>query len=452
MKITFLGATGTVTGSKYLVENDKYKLLVDCGLFQGLKELRLKNWEPFFLDPKSIDAVLLTHAHIDHSGCLPLLVKQGFKGPIYTTLATYELCKILLPDSGYLHEEDAKRANQYHYSKHSPALPLYTREDAIQCLKYFKVIKFDIEVSLFPDILASWKYAGHILGAAYIELQVDAYNVTFSGDMGRLEDPVMNPPASPDNCRSLIIESTYGNRLHSVEDTLQIIASTINEAANHGGTILIPAFAVGRTQAVMYYLDKLMLDHKIPNIPIYLDSPMAISATQILIHHLSEHRLNENEIMRIYHRVTYINSPDESKAIDAIKTPKIIISASGMMSGGRILHHLKCFGQDSKNTILLTGFQATGTRGARLLNHETHLKIHGDMVPMNAKVVSLMGTSAHADYQEILTWIGLLKKRPQHIFITHGEPQAAFALQQRILERFHIQAVIPKYQESYQLS
>jgi metallo-beta-lactamase family protein len=449
MRITFLGAAGTVTGSKYLIEHNQYRILVDCGLFQGLKELRLKNWADFPVDPKSIDIVLLTHAHIDHSGYLPLLVKNGFKGDILCSKATYDLCRVLLPDSGYLQEEDAKRANKYHYSKHQPALPLYTEQDAIMSLKSFKFIDFNQNIHLFPKVSAYWRHAGHILGAAFIELKIEDETIAFSGDLGRFCDPIMNPPERPHKTSTLIIESTYGNRLHGTEDPLNIMANTINKTIQQQGTVVIPAFAVGRTQAIMYYLDQLILHKKIPNLPIYLDSPMAIDATKILQKHLSEHQLSKEDCARICNRVRYINSPEESKQIDNNNFPKIILSASGMMTGGRILHHLKYFGPDPKSTILITGFQAAGTRGSRLLNHETHLKIHGEMIPIRAKIVDLTATSAHADYNELLNWISLFPSLPKRIFITHGEPKSALELQKHIENKFHIKCIIPKYLESF---
>jgi metallo-beta-lactamase family protein len=451
VKITFLGAAGTVTGSKYLIENQKFKFLIDCGLFQGLKELRLKNWETFPIAPESINAVFLTHAHIDHSGYIPILVKNGFKGNIYCSKATFELCKILLPDSGFLHEEDAKRANKYHYSKHQLALPLYTEQDAEKCLKYFKTIEFNQPYSFFPDVELIWHRAGHILGASFIELHMDKQKMIFSGDLGRPNDPIMRSAEPPKSCQTLIIESTYGDRLHGKEDALLMIAKTVNDTLKRHGTILIPAFAVGRTQAIMYYLDQLITQKKIPNIPIYLDSPMAIDATKIMQHHLDEHRLSLKDCFRICNRVEYINTQDESRALDQIKTPKIIISASGMLSGGRILHHLKRFGPDPNNTILLTGYQASGTRGDRLLNHEKQLKIHGEMHPINAQIVSLSSTSAHADYKEIIEWISQFQTLPKNIFITHGEANAALSLQKHIFDAFHIAAIIPQYKNIFNL-
>ncbi len=451
MKITFLGAAQTVTGSKYLLEDNNNNILIDCGLFQGLKELRLKNWDQLPCDPRNIQYVLLTHAHIDHSGYLPLLVKNGFKGTIYCTKATFDLCKILLPDSGFLHEEDAKRANKYHYSKHHPALPLYTEQDAIHCLKYFKTIDFDHPVQITPDVSVTWRHAGHILGASFLELHHNHHTVCFSGDLGRPNDPIMLNPDRAHLCQTLVIESTYGDRLHGEENPLQVIGQAINQTVKQHGTILIPAFAVGRTQSIIYYLDKLLMNKKIPDIPIYLDSPMAIDATKILLKYADEHRLGQKDCARICSRVQYIQTKDESKYIDQLTTPKIIISASGMMTGGRILHHIKKFAPDPKNTILLTGYQAAGTRGARLLNHEKTLKIHGEMVPIHAKVVSISSTSAHADYQELLDWLAKFPICPQKIFITHGEPNAILALQKHIKHRFNREAIIPQYLNTFEL-
>lgn len=443
MQLTFLGGAQTVTGSKYLLETNHHKILIDCGLFQGPKSLRLKNWDNFPIPPESIDAVLLTHAHIDHSGYLPLLVKNGFKGPIYCTPSTHDLCKILLPDSGHLQEEDARRANKYHYSKHSPALPLYTEQDAEHCLKQFISLDFEQFHPIFKEIICQWQSAGHILGAAMINLYIEEQHILFTGDLGRPNDPIMFSPKQPQTCDTLIIESTYGNRLHSAENPLELIAEIIQETAKKGGTVLIPAFAVGRTQSIMYYLYQLKQQKRIPHIPIFLDSPMAINATKLLQNHFNEHRLSPEQCQQICSNVTYINTREESQALDEQNYSKIIISASGMMTGGRILHHLKQYGPDEKSSILMTGFQAAGTRGARLMEHEHKLKIHGEMVPIRAKVVNMTSTSAHADYQEMLDWLAGFKNLPRHIYITHGELDAARAFKTHIFQRFHIEAIIP---------
>ena len=449
--MTFLGGASTVTGSKTLLEYQAHRVLIDCGLFQGLKDLRLMNWQPLPVTSASIQYVMLTHAHIDHSGYLPLFVKNGFKGKIFCTPASFELCRILLPDSGFLQEEDARRANLYHYSKHHPALPLYTEEDAENCLKHFEIIDFDETLQLSPTFKFTWRNAGHILGASFIEIQTPHQILIFSGDLGRPRDPIMKCPSQPKFANTLILESTYGDRKHGLEDTLEILEKSIVHTAQRGGTILIPAFAVGRTQAILYYLDRLLCAKRIPDLPIFLDSPMAIDATKILQKHLHEHRLNPTDCERICRRAQYIQTPEESKAIDAIITPKIIISASGMMTGGRVLHHLKCFAPDPKCTIIITGYQAIGTRGARLLNHESHLKIHGEMIPIHAKIVELTSTSAHADYEEIMEWLGGFDIMPQRIFINHGEIKSATALKQHIESRFNIHCIIPEYLQSFQL-
>ncbi len=453
MKLTFLGATGTVTGSKYLLEHEDKKILIDCGLFQGLKELRLRNWEKLPVDPASIDAVLLTHAHIDHSGYIPLLVKRGFKGKIYCSGATFDLCAILLPDSGYLHEEDAKRANRYAYSKHKPALPLYTRKDAEESLKQFKAVGFDKPRHLEGGLTFTLGRSGHILGSAFIRVSDEQTSILFSGDLGRANDPVMKPPVHMQSVDYLVLESTYGDRLHEDSHPLDKIGEIIRKTVARGGSVIIPAFAVGRTQSILYYIHELKQAKAIPAaIPVFLDSPMAINATQLLCRHQNDHRLSEKLCTDACHVAKYVHTAEESKALDSGNgVPAVIISASGMATGGRILHHLKHFIGDPRNTILFTGYQAAGTRGARLVHGEGEIKIHGRMWPVRAQVEELHNTSAHADYGEILDWLRHFQEPPRKVFITHGEPAAASSLQMKIEEHFGWHAVVPDYLQTVEL-
>lgn len=452
MKLTFLGATGTVTGSKYLIELDNEKILIDCGLFQGLKELRLRNWAPLPLNPATLDAVVITHAHIDHSGYLPLLVKNGFTGPIYATKATSELCAILLPDSGHLQEEDAFRANKYGYSKHHPALPLYTENDGLAALKQFHSVEYDTEYPFSKNCQVSWHRAGHILGSSVVQIRQNGLKVLFSGDLGRSFDPLMKPAAMMTNVDYLILESTYGNRLHDKKDPADEIATIVNMTAKRGGTILIPAFAVGRAQSILYYLYQLKQKKQIPDIPIFLDSPMAVDATEILLENNDEHRLTAAQCQEICRLATYVNTPEESMALDHSPMPKIIISASGMMTGGRVLHHLKVLAPDPKNTLLITGFQAVGTRGDRILRGEKEIKIHGQIFAVRAQVAALTNTSAHADYEEILHWLKNFKKPPKKVFLIHGEPEASIALKHHIESTLSWPCVtIPHYLDTVEL-
>lgn len=453
MKLTFLGATGTVTGSKYLLEYEGSKTLIDCGLFQGLKELRLRNWEKLPVAPDSVDAILLTHAHIDHSGYIPLLVKNGFKGPVYCSRATYDLCSILLPDSGYLQEADAERANRYAYSKHKTALPLYTQKDAEQSLKQFKVVEFGQPHQLANGLTFTLSRSGHILGSAFIRLNDEQTSILFSGDIGRANDPVMISPAHMPGADYLVLESTYGDRLHEDTDPLDKIGKIIAETMARGGSVIIPAFAVGRTQSMLYYIYALKQSGAIPaTTPVFLDSPMAIDATELLIRHKNEHRLQEDLCAKVCHIAKYVHTAEESKALDhANGVPSVIISASGMATGGRILHHLKYFIGDTRNTILFTGYQATGTRGARLVQGEKEIKIHGKMWPVRAQVEDLHNMSAHADYSEIVEWLRHFQAAPHKVFITHGEPEAAAALQQKITDQLGWHAVVPDYLQEEKL-
>ncbi|MGD9153775.1 MAG: MBL fold metallo-hydrolase [Gammaproteobacteria bacterium] len=445
MRLTFLGATRTVTGSKYLIEVDNLKILVDCGLFQGLKELRLRNWAPLPIDPKTIDYVILTHAHIDHSGYLPLLVKNGFKGKILCSAATNDLCRILLPDSGRLHEEDARFANKKGFSKHKPALPLYTENDAKNVFKYLEIIDWDKEYTLATDLNIQLTPVGHILGANYITIKYNHKSLVFSGDVGRFDDPIIKAPAAIKHADYLVVESTYGDRLHSDVDPEKLLTEIINETSKRGGVVIIPAFAVGRSQLIMYYLYQLKQAELIPNIPIYLDSPMATNVSQLYCDYSNLHKLSKDSINAICNSIEYVKSPEESMEIDKYSFPKIIISASGMATGGRVLHHLKRFIEYEKNSVVFTSFQAAGTRGARLLNGEKSIKIHGRFIPVKAQIANIDNLSAHADYEDILHWLKGIENTPKRIFITHGELHASLSAKEKIENKFDWKCIVPEY-------
>jgi metallo-beta-lactamase family protein len=452
MDIQFIGATGTVTGSKYLISSASKRVLVDSGLFQGLKQLRLRNWAPLPFKASEIQSVLLTHAHIDHTGYIPLLVKQGFRGKIYCSHGTEELCKILLPDSGYLQEEDAYFANKHAFSKHTPALPLYTRKDAENSLKYFHPIDFNKEFDLGEKLKFSLVSAGHILGSSLIKIGDGKTSILFTGDLGRPHDLIMKPPTIVEETDYLIMESTYGNRLHNTHDPKQELADVINKTSHRGGVIIIPAFAVGRAQAVLWLIHLLKKEKKISDLPVYLDSPMATDVTDLYCRLSAEHRLSHEECALMCRTAKFVNTPDESKALDHEQSPKIIISASGMATGGRVLHHMKAFISDSRNTILFTGFQAVGTRGQSLVHGIDRIKIHGEYFPVRAEIVNQDALSAHADYQEILGWLKNFKRPPKGVFLTHGEPLASDSLRQKIEAAYKWKCKVPEYLESVNLS
>ncbi|MBP9691719.1 MAG: MBL fold metallo-hydrolase [Alphaproteobacteria bacterium] len=452
MDIQFIGATGTVTGSKYLISSDSQRILVDCGLFQGLKQLRLRNWELLPFKASEIKSVLLTHAHIDHTGYLPLLVKQGFRGKIYCSQGTEELCKILLPDSGYLQEEDAYFANKYGFSKHTPALPLYTRKNAEASLKYFHPLDFNHEVDLGENLKFSLMPAGHILGSSLIKVNDGKTTILFTGDLGRPHDLIMKPPTIVEETDYLVMESTYGNRIHNIHDPKKELEDVINKTSHRGGTIIIPAFAVGRAQSVLYLIYLLKKEGKISDLPIFLDSPMATDVTDLYCRFSAEHRLSDEECALMCRTAKFVNSVDESKALDHDQTPKVIISASGMATGGRVVHHLKAYIADSRNTVLFTGYQAAGTRGQALVHGIDKIKMHGEYFSVRAEIVNLSALSAHADYQEILEWLKNFKHPPKEVFLTHGEPIAADALRHKIEEEFKWKCKVPEYLESVHLS
>lgn len=442
MKLTFLGAAGTVTGSKYLLETGGLRILVDCGLFQGYKNLRLLNWQPLPVRPTDIDAVVLTHAHLDHSGALPLLVREGYRGPVLTTHGTRELCGLLLPDSGHLQEADAEFANRHKTSRHQPALPLYTEEDAHRAMKLFKPLDFDEPLTL-GALQLRLRPAGHILGASSVELRQGKRTLLMSGDIGRPDDLMMKPPVPIAHADTLVIESTYGDRQHDDGDHAAELADVIRRTAARGGMVIIPAFAVGRAQALLYQIWLLKQANRIPDLPVFLDSPMAIDTTGIYQRHANEHRLSVDECRHMAQVARFCRTPDQSRELNQLTYPAIIISASGMATGGRILHHLMNHLGDRRCSVVFAGFQAGGTRGARLVAGERSIRIFGQDVAVNAEVVSIPGMSAHADAAQIIQWLGTLSHAPQHIYITHGEHDAADALRRRIQRELGWRASVP---------
>ncbi|RZI94940.1 MAG: MBL fold metallo-hydrolase [Variovorax sp.] len=450
MRIDFLGATGTVTGSKYLLTHEGRRLLIDCGLFQGLKQLRLRNWDALPVDPASIDAVFLTHAHMDHSGFVPRLVQLGFKGKVYCSAATRELCALLLPDSGRLQEEDADFANRHGHSRHKPALPLYTEQDARVALKRFEVVPFGQECAPWPGWSCVLQRAGHILGAGSLRVGWSGASILFSGDLGRSDDLVMRPPEVAAPADYVVVESTYGDRRHPPADMLTELASVINRTAARGGVTVVPAFAVGRAQTLLHCIQRLKQARRIPDLPVYLNSPMAADATRIYGRHLDEHRLSAEQCARMQGETIIVNTIEESRRLNTLGFPSIIVSASGMATGGRVLHHLKAYAPHAKNTILFAGFQAAGTRGAAMLAGVDAIKIHGAYVPVRAEVANLANLSAHADREELLAWLGD-QRAPRHVFVTHGEPVAADVLRLAIEERHGWPCTVPDYRESREL-
>jgi metallo-beta-lactamase family protein len=458
--LRFLGAAGTVTGSRFLIDTPRARVLVDCGLFQGLKELRLRNWEPFPVEPRSLHAVLVTHAHLDHSGYLPALVRQGFRGPIYCTANTDALCRIVLPDAASIQEEDAAYANRKGFSKHEPALPLYTGEDAARALRQLRVAPFDVEQEVAPGVRVTFRRAGHILGSAWLRIVFDDGEtdaVLVSGDLGRPYHPILCPPAPPEPCGTLLLESTYGGRRHDEGGAEERLAQAIVRTAQRRGAVVIPAFAVDRTEVLLLTLRRLEAAGRIPHLPVYVDSPMALASL-----HVYERAAvaGDPEIRPELRRHDPFDPRDlvearevaESKAIHEAGLPCIIVSASGMATGGRVLHHLKAFAPDPRNMIVLPGFQAAGTRGAALANGADEIKVHGEYVPVRAEVVKMDSMSAHADYAEILDWLRGFRRAPRHTFVTHGEPAAADEMRRRIAETFGWKVSVPDYGEAVTLA
>jgi metallo-beta-lactamase family protein len=455
--LTFVGGAETVTGSKALVDTAGGRILVDCGLFQGRKKLRLQNWEPFPVPPESIDAVLLTHAHIDHCGYLPRLARSGFRGPVYCTDGTQRLAEIVLPDSGHLHEEEAAYANRIGYSKHHPALPLYTRRDAVASLSLLRPVPFGRPIPIVPGVEASWRRAGHILGAASIALHLHDTDtgVLFSGDLGRSTHPLLRPPEPIGETDVVVVESTYGDEDHDDGDPEEAMAEVVAEAARRGGVVIIPAFAVDRTEVVLWYLDRLFASGRVPSIPVFVDSPMACRALDV---YRSETRDGSEEIRpelwgtELYPSIdlTETRTTEESKALNSRRGPMVIVSASGMATGGRVIHHLAQRLGDNRNSVILVGFQAPGTRGDSLRRGARHVKMLGRHFPVRAKVVSVQ-RSAHADRSDLLRWLRTASPAPDIVYVNHGEPEASAALVDVIEERLGFDAVVARQGERVRL-
>lgn len=450
-RLRFLGATDSVTGSRYLLEGGGARVLVDCGLYQGYKVLRDRNWRPFPVEPASIDAVVLTHTHLDHTGYLPALVRDGFAGPVYSTRGTAELAGLVLPDSGHLLEEEAHHWRSQGTSKHAQPRPLYTAEDAVRALGSFVPVDFDHAIDLPGGMTATLVPAGHILGAAQVRIAAAGRIVHFTGDLGRADDPLMNPPRALGPCDVLVTESTYGDRAHPPVDVETQLAEVITRIIARGGVCIIPAFAVGRTETVLLHLARLRAAGRIPEVPTYLNSPMAVNAVAIYRSHPEEHRVQGDELERMYRQVTAVTTVEESKRLNERGGPMIIISASGMMTGGRVLHHVAAYGSDPASGILLTGFQAAGTRGARLAAGERTLRIYGRDMDIRAEVVQLENLSAHADADEIIRWMKHGPARPSMTFVTHGEPHASDTLRLRISTELGWSARVPDLGETVEL-
>ena len=464
-KITFYGGVGTVTGSKYLLESGGRKVLVDCGLFQGLKVLRERNWQDPPFNPSEIDAVIITHAHIDHTGFLPRLVKLGFSGKVFTSRATADLLKILLPDSARLQEEEADYRNRKNLTSHSPALPLYNEDDAKATLELLVPVANDGKaVEICEGFLASFNVAGHILGASLVLVEMqnsretgDSVKFLFSGDLGHYDQPILKDPAIPSDCDYLMVESTYGNRLHGEVSSDDQLADIINEAAKRKSPVLIPAFAVGRTQEVLYLIRELEEQKRIPVLPVIVDSPMAAQATQVYNRFSEEH--DEEYASILAHKrhplrtgsMRTASTREESKRLNDEKGARIIISASGMLTGGRVLHHAMRMLPDPNATLVFVGYQATGTTGRRIQDGEREVRIMKNWIPVNCRVEKVEGFSAHADWKAVLRWLEGLKVTPKTVFTTHGEPEAAQAMAQHIRERFGWNVAVPHYEQTVQL-
>ena len=452
LTLTSLGGAGTVTGSRHLLEHDGQRLLIDCGLFQGFKGLRERNWAPFPVDPSSIDAIVLTHAHIDHSGYLPKLVREGYRGPIYCSGATKDLCEILLRDSAYISERDAERANRYRYTKHEPAKPLYTVADAEAAIAQLLPIAFHTDITLDIGARVHLRRAGHILGASTVEVHWGGKTIVFSGDLGRYDDPFMFDPEPVRKADYVIVESTYGDRIHPKTDPMEQLGEVIGRTVSRGGTVVIPAFAVGRAQLLLYHIWMLKKAGRFANVAIYLDSPMAINATELLCTHLDDHRFTPDVCTETCNIASYARDVEASKAITSDRMPKVVIAASGMMTGGRVLHHIEAFGGDRKSTILFAGYQAAGTRGAKILEGARTVRMFGREHHIRAEIASLPALSAHADADELMNWLDGFGTPPARSFTVHGEPEAASRFNTRIQEDLGWLSDVVRIHHTYDLA
>ena len=452
MRLQFLGAAGTVTGSKYLLETRAKRLLIDAGLFQGFKQLRLRNWSKFPVEPKSIDALVLTHAHIDHTGYVPILVKNGFRGPICCSEATADLCRILWPDSGRLMEEDAERANRRGYTKHHPALPLFTEDDSKRALELLSPRAFNDPFTAAHDFKITFNPAGHILGAAIVSVFCGGRKIVFSGDLGRPNDPIMIAPRIVESADYLIVESTYGDRLHPRDDPQDQLGAVLERTVLRQGVAVIPAFAVGRTQALLYAIYRLKEAGRLPkSLPVFLNSPMATDTTDLYAKYRTQHRLSAPDCAAMCHAAQIVRSVEESKVLNRKSGPMVIVAGSGMATGGRVVHHLAAFAPDPRNSIILAGFQAGGTRGEKIQNGAASVRIHGEDIPIRAEVASISNLSAHADHAEILDWLGHFQCAPRQTFVTHGEPSSADAMRLHIQDRLKWDCRVAEYLESVDL-
>lgn len=449
--LQFLGGAGSVTGSRFLLETPQARILVDCGQFQGLKDLRLRNRQPLSVEPAGIDAVLLTHGHLDHCGWLPVLMRQGFRGPIYCSAPTLAVSELILRDSGKLQEEEAEHANRGGWSRHHPAEPLFTLAEAEKCLKRFKAIETGTWLDLLPGMLLRWRPVSHILGACFIEIDCQGRRLVFSGDVGRDDDLLLYPPEKPERADVLLLESTYGDRLHSQADPLTQLEAIVSKTLRRGGSLLIPGFAIERMQTLLWLLQQLAAQRALPRVPVVFDSPMGKHMLELFRRYPDWHRLDSASLDDLESQVHVVENALDSMAWAAYREPRIVLAGSGMLTGGRILNYLPFELGNPDSTILLTGYQAAGTRGRTLQEGHPSLRLRGRELPVKAEIATLEGMSAHADQEGLLGWLDGLPEPPEQLFLVHGEPQAAETLREKIVDRYGWNARIARYQEKVKL-